>query len=352
MSLQLPAVGAEVVEVHAQRTRPFATDATASATMSWWTRLVFLTLTPIVLALAGCPRPLVVSRPYPPPSASELGEALAARQSAVSSMNARARATSWLGGERVRATVLMLVDRPGRLRFEAEVSLQGTVAVLATDGQQFEFLDATRNEFRHGPACPANVASLIRIPLEPPEIAAILLGDARLPIGASGSEVEGGASAGTVDWDAGRAADVLVLRRYDGWLRILFEPGRTRQPGGRPENRVVGVIATGPDGRARWRAGFEDFAEFATGDKGKGGGGGEPPTVALPRTIRFAEGDTSFDEGVEIKFKERTLNEGPGADAFALTPAPGIQIIEVGCPSATRPPRRAPAPVPAGRGAH
>jgi hypothetical protein len=60
--------------------------------------------------------------------------------------------------------------------------------------------------------------------------------------------------------------------------------------------------------------------------------------VALPRTIRFAEGDTSFDEGVEIKFKERTLNEGPGADAFALAPAPGSQTIEVGCPSAPRPP--------------
>jgi hypothetical protein len=349
MSLRLPSVDAVIVGTQAQRARAVTTDATASATPRR-TRLHFLTLTPMVLALAGCPRPLVVSRPYPPPSASELGEALAARQSAVSSMNARARATSWLGGERVRATVLMLVDRPGRLRFEAEVSLQGTVAVLATDGRQFEFLDVTRNEFRHGPACAANVASLIRIPLEPPEIAAILLGDARLPTGASGADAEVGAAGATVDWDAGRAADVLVLRRHDGWMRILFERGRTRQPGGRPENRVVGVIATGPDGRARWRAGFEDFTEVATGGQsGAGGGGGEPPTVVLPRTIRFAEGDTSFDEGVEIKFKERTLNEGPGADAFALAPAPGIQTIEVGCPSAPRPPRPKPAPVPGGR---
>src|SRR5207344_2174835 len=68
---------------------------------------------------AGCPHQLHATRPYPEPTAAELLAVVAARQQAVSSMNARVRATSWLGGERVRATVLMLVDRPGRLRFEA-----------------------------------------------------------------------------------------------------------------------------------------------------------------------------------------------------------------------------------------
>ena len=96
-------------------------------------------------------------------------------------MSARVRATSWLGGERVRATVNMLVERDGHLRFEAEVSLQGTVATLATDGATFALLDARKNELSRGPACPANVASLIRIPLAPADVAAVLLGDARLP---------------------------------------------------------------------------------------------------------------------------------------------------------------------------
>ena len=61
------------------------------------------------------------------PTADALMAALAAQQAAVRGMNARVRATSWLGGERVRATVNMLVERDGHLRFEAEVSLQGTV---------------------------------------------------------------------------------------------------------------------------------------------------------------------------------------------------------------------------------
>src|SRR6478752_6158849 len=118
-------------------------------------------------ALAACcghaPPPAV--RPYPAPAADALIAALAAQQAAVRGMSARARATSWLGGERVRATVNMLVERDGHLRFEAEISLQGTVAVLATDGTAFALYDAHRNEFSRGPACPANVASMIRIPL-------------------------------------------------------------------------------------------------------------------------------------------------------------------------------------------
>jgi hypothetical protein len=217
----------------------------------------------------------------------------------------------------------MLVDRSGRLRFEAEVSLQGTVAVLATDGRRFAFLDATRNELRRGPACPANVASLIRIPLGPPEVAAILLGDVRLPTPI-------GVGNGTVDWDPAHAADVLVVRRNDGWLRVSFL--RVGGAGAaRHEDRIVGAVATGPDGRARWRVAFQDFADVPAGAP-RGGASAARVAVSMPGTIRFAEGEGSFDEGVEIKFKERTLNDSPTANAFELSAAPGTATFEVGCP--------------------
>jgi hypothetical protein len=54
--------------------------------------------------------------------------------------------------------------------------------------------------------------------------------------------------------------------------------------------------------------------------------------VALPQTIRFAEGDTSFDEGVEIKFKQRTVNESAAPGSFELVTPPDAVAIEVGCP--------------------
>src|SRR4029077_5996743 len=115
---------------------------------------------------------------------------------------------------RVRATVLMLVDRAGRLRFEAEVSLQGTVSILTTHDGDFQMLDLRNNRLQQGPACPANVASLIRMPLAPAEVAAILLGDVQAPAAA--------AAGAQVEWDAGRGADALVIRVGNIETRVFF----------------------------------------------------------------------------------------------------------------------------------
>ena len=164
--------------------------------------------------LAGCAGQRLATRPYAPPSPDELLAAVRARQEAIAGMNAEARATSWLGGERVRGTVQMLVARGGQLRFEAEVALQGTVAALAVDHGHFTFIDHNKHLFRAGPACPANVASLLRIPLAPAEVAAILLGDAPLPENPSAAQVA---------WDGAAAADVLVLPGPGGatfWLGL------------------------------------------------------------------------------------------------------------------------------------
>jgi hypothetical protein len=256
-------------------------------------------------SLAACcaPKP-PVQRPYAAPTADELVAALDARAAAVRGMNMRARATSWLGGERVRATVLMLVERDGHLRIEAEVSLQGTVAALATDGARFEFLDLQKNELSRGPACPANVASLVRIPLAPADVAAVLLGDARRPPGV--------APAPDVAWDATRGADVLEFPTPTGALRVFFA-----RHGAAVD--IVGAEALA-GGQRQWRTSYEDF-------EAAGGVGGQ----RLPTTIRFAEASGSYDDGVEIKVKDRKLNEAPAAAAFTLAPPPGASVKDVGC---------------------
>jgi hypothetical protein len=254
------------------------------------------------LLVAGCVHPPPVARPYPAPAPEALMAALTARQQALAGMSARARATSWLGGERVRATVNMLVERDGRLRFEAEVSLQGTVATLATDGAIFALLDARKNELSRGPACPANVASLIRIPLAPAEVAAILLGDARLP------EEDGPPLVG---WDASLGADALAVRdRAGGSLQLFFRSeGAVRE--------LIAATRVGADGAPLWRTSYKDF-ETVAGQR-------------LPRTILFAERSASFDDGVEIRFKDRAFDGAPPAGAFTLTPPPGVVTRDVGC---------------------
>ena len=263
--------------------------------------LVLVAVSIAALEACSCAHAPPKNRPYPAPASDALIAALTARQNALQGMNARVRATSWLGGERIRATVNMLVLRDGHLRFEAEVSLQGTVATLATDGATFALYDARRNELNRGPACPANVASLIRIPLMPADVAAVLLGDARLP----GTIPEGGL---TVAWDPSRGADALAIRDKDGGdLQLFFRADRT----------LIAVVRTAPDGVRLWQAAYSEFETV----------GG----FAIPKLIRFAERTGSFEDGVEIQFKDRTMNPTPPAGAFTLAPPPGAAVQDVGC---------------------
>jgi len=264
--------------------------------------------------LAGCPRHVRIERPYPPPTAASLRELVRARQQQVRTLNGKVRATSWMGGDRVKATVLVLAERPGRLRLEAEVTLQGTVAVLATDGARFAFLDTRQNELRRGPACPANVASLIRIPLAPQDVAAILLGDGP-PVAATATDDD------RVSWDGDLAADVLDLAAPNGGTRTHYA---IKQLGGRVQIAAVTAVTTGSS--PIWRVSFDDFTDVRLSSDPAA------PALSLPETIHFAEGTTSFDEGVEIHFKDRTLNDPSPPDAFTLTAPPNTPTVEVPCP--------------------
>jgi hypothetical protein len=257
----------------------------------------------IPFAVLSCAGSSHFVRGYAAPSAEELLQAVRARQAAVRGINVETRATSWLGGERVRGTVQMLVERSGRLRFEAEVSLQGTVAALTVDGGQFAFIDHQKHLFRKGPACPGNVAALIRIPLAPAEVAAILLGDIPLPEDSKAASVE---------WDSGRGADVLTV---DGQMGTKLWLGLRRPNAQFPAWDVVFV--EGLDARGRWRVSYEDF-ERVSG-------------VALPRLVRFAEPGKDFDDGVEIKIRERALNPTFPDGAFTLEPPSGYRVELAAC---------------------
>jgi hypothetical protein len=268
-------------------------------------RLVLALFASLVAAGASCARTTVAVRSYPAPTADDLMAALKARQGAVRTLNAETRATSWLGGERVRGTVQVLATRAGQLRFEAEVTLQGTVAALAVDKGQFTFIDYQKHVFRQGPACPANVAGLIRIPLAPTAVTAILLGDA---------PVQDGTKAVRVEWDAARAADVLVLEDPTGttlWLGM-------HKPNPAAAGWDVLFLEGGSAGaKQRWRVSYEDLAR-------EGG-------VALPRLVRFAEPGKGFDDGVEIKIREFQINGAVSDEAFVLQRPAGYPVELASC---------------------
>jgi len=261
------------------------------------------------LALGACVAAPVVQRPYPAPRPDDLLAALRGRHAALRTMNMETLTTSWLGGDRLRATVLMLVDRDGRLRFSAEVRLQGTVADLAVEGDEFALLEHGKRVLRTGRACPANVASLVRIPLLPREIAAVLLGDAPLPAGVR---------AVAVTWDGKRRADVLELESRAGGAASNHLWVSFRKVA--PVVQIVALEGQAPGAVARWRVEYDDLAVTAG--------------HALPSTVRFAEPGRSFDEGVEIKVRgDRRVNVPLPGDAFALTAPPGFTVESLPCPT-------------------
>ncbi|HJX51559.1 MAG TPA: DUF4292 domain-containing protein [Polyangia bacterium] len=266
------------------------TTSTTTTTTAWGYRGIAV-LSLMFAACATAP----AQRTYPVPTADELLAALHARQAAAHSLNLETRTTSWLGGERVRGTVQMLVERKGNLRFEAEVSLQGTVAVLAVNDGHFVFVDHQKKTFRQGLATPGDVASLIRIPLPAQAVTAILLGDVFLPEGSKALDV---------GWD--RGADVLHLQTPDGaelWVS-LHRPAPLVAAWD-----VVAVAGQSAFARARWRVSYQDLQRI--------------DGQSFPKLIRFAEPGRDFDDGVEIKVRERIVNASFPADAFLLAPPPG-----------------------------
>ncbi len=261
----------------------------------------------VMTATLACAPAFVATRPYPAPDGAVVLQQLRQRQAAVRGMDLDTRTTSWLGGQRTRATVLMLIDRVGRLRFEAEVALQGTVATLITDGKDFALVDFQSQLAKVGGACPSNVASLIPVPLYPAEIAAILLGD--LPLGPE-------ARVQSITWDGKAAADVVEIdNRGAGvlaarlWLQVRPEKS------GRFE--LLGVEGSTSGGK-RWRVSFEKSEEIAG--------------FRHPGLIRFAEPGGTFDDGVEVVVKARVLNPAFREQAFVPKPPAGLPVEVARCP--------------------
>jgi hypothetical protein len=263
------------------------------------------------LGFSSCGTGLLAKRPYPPASPAAILSQLRQRQGAILGADLETRTTSWLQGQRTRATVYMLVDRVGRLRFEAEVALQGTVATLITDGERFSLADFQSHLAKQGEACPENVASLIPVPLAPDEIAAILLGDA--PIAAE-AQVVG------ITWDPAAAADVVEIENSskDVVTTHLWITLRPAKPGGE-RMEILAVEGGTPEHRSHWKVAFDE-REIA-GEAG----------YRQPNLIRFAEPGRSFDDGVEIKVKSRKLNPVFRDHVFTPVPPDGFPVESVAC---------------------
>lgn len=162
----------------------------------------------------------------------------------------------------------ILVERPGRIRFEVIGLFDQLVAILATDGRRFGFYEASNGLVSRGRVTPALLWNLAKIDLDVPEVVGLLLGapmpNAGLARAAVWLEPDGGlvlafawptnvSNAKCSDDPEGSLFDsdcfVSVDALEDGGEMFLFDV----------DGRLAEVRGLDPGGVIRFRATFEDY---------------------------------------------------------------------------------------------
>ena len=241
----------------------------------------------LLVLLAACPAPHV-ARPYPPPDPAEVATFVRGVRQRAATLKAETRSDFRLDKDRVNLTVYMLAAWGGKLRFQAISPNDSTAADLASDGKTYCFMDVNANCAECGPATPDSVASLIRIPLEPDQVVAVLLGSAPLLDGTP-----------AVAWKDDGGREVLTLTK-DGWTEHVELDGTDRRWD------VLDAELRDPNGKVAWTIQHKGFHDVAG--------------LRLPGASLFEQGGDT----VRIVWKDQTVGEAIPDDKFRFKPPAGL----------------------------
>jgi hypothetical protein len=244
----------------------------------------------LAAACGGGQRP----RPYPAPDAKTAVDWVAGLRDRAASLNAETRTDFRLEKDRVNLTVLMLAAWGGKLRFQAQDPNSSMAADLASDGKRYCFIDVHQNCAECGTATPENVARMIRIPLDPDDVVAVLLGGAPVLAGTNAA----------VAWDADAGDEVLTLSGPAATETIRLDGANHRWD-------VLEAEVKSADGQLLWRLRHKDFHDVTTTD-------GKP--LRLPGASLFEQGGDS----VRIQWHDQKVGESLNDSKFRITTPPGL----------------------------
>lgn len=267
-----------------------------------------LLIVPVLLVVTACSGGACPAARFE--TASSALAAHAALREPARVIRAEARVDRRDAEGRIRGTVLMFLERPDRVRFDAMTQL-GPAAILTSDGSTFALTDLREERFLVGPTCASNIERLLGLPLEGREVTQILLGDSPR-IAASGEELacEGGAYRITLRGEGGRTQTLeLEVQQED----LSLPPERQRM-------RLRKSEVHGPDGSLEWRVTWGDHQTVT-------GPGGE--ALTLPFRIHFEHPSRGID--TLVRFQRIDLNVEVPADAFVQQPRPGLPVETVEC---------------------
>lgn len=216
---------------------------------------------------------------------------------------------------RIHGTVLMFLERPDRVRFDAMTQF-GPAAVLTSDGERFALMDLRENRYFVGPTCPANIERLLGIRFGGEEVTRFLLGESpRIEATSQEMRCENGAY-------------VVTLHAADGRRQELALEVRSQDVDAQPEAQQLRLMRSevfAPSGQTEWRVTFDDYRFVAdptdTSEPRRG--------VMMPYTLRFE--DPARNTDTLVRFERIDLNVQVPEGAFQQEPRPGLRIEEVSC---------------------
>ena len=240
-------------------------------------------------------------------------QALARRDATIAgllALRAEARVDQRAQQGRIRGTVLMFVERTGRVRFDV-MSQFGPIAILSSDGVRFAYADFRESRFMTGDTCPKNIARLLGVPLSATDTARFLLG---------GTPVIADAKAELRETELG--SYLLALRGPLGdhqELELAVYPQDLRVAPDRQRLYLLRSELFSPSHARIWRVTYEDVEPVASG----------PAGLLMPRKVRIEQPASASD--TLVHFKEIALNPHIPDDAFVQSPRPGMTEEEVSC---------------------
>lgn len=231
-------------------------------------------------------------------------------RSPLVAIRAEARVDQRGNDGRVRGTVLMFVQTPDRVRFDAMTQF-GPAAILTSDGIDFALTDLRDNRYLFGPACPGNIARLLGIPLSTQDTTAFLLG--RTPVLETDDT--------TIEC-IGDATYLLELRAADGRrqeIELQVREADLNAPLLEQRLRLLRSELYDARGKTVWRATYDDYRVLPIGEMG----------VAVPFWVRIEQPKQGSD--TLVRFEDISVNPEIPEGVFAQTPRPGITQEHVTC---------------------
>jgi hypothetical protein len=258
----------------------------------------------LALALLGCRGPTCPADQLRDPT--HVLAAQRTRAEALRSLKAEARIDQRSEKGRIKGRVLMFVERPARVRFDAMTQF-GPALTLTSDGTALALSDFKDNRYLSGETCPSNIARIIGVALSGPDVVSALLGDA-----------PAFASTGDTMQCSGEGSYVIDRRAANGSREVLefaiHENDFAKQASDQ-RLTLAQVSVYGAAGKRLYRVRYEDYRHVGS--------------AMLPFTVRIDDDSTGSD--AVLRFESIKVNVQVPEGAFSQAPRAGLSIEALTC---------------------